>query len=269
MKAFPCFVDETGSLHDRGQPLFAVGALVVRDVATLTDLLHTTSLNFNSRIREKRLALQREISQFRDGQMTQKEMQELLHKTRHHEYKFTEIHPANLQEYLDLLNVFFTIRSSEFHAIFVERNVHSSRIYGSDSWPSYVMVTKQLLKRRLREPSFVCCDWQGKPKKFNLCLEDELDTLPHVAGCLRMTSETSAFLQVVDLLVGCVSFDWRDAHGLISKSNDSEAKRKLVIFVKDRLRMAPTARFLGDGRRYFSRRSPIRFSVWQPNFPHC
>lgn len=46
MKVTPCFVDETGALRTPKQPLFPVGLLVIREVAELTDRLHTASLNF-------------------------------------------------------------------------------------------------------------------------------------------------------------------------------------------------------------------------------
>jgi len=264
MQATPCFVDETGTLHEPTQPIFAVGALVVRDVATLTDRLHTASLNFNARVREKRKELQRNIRECADGKMELRDYQRLLEKTRHHEYKFTGLRDHNIDAYLAILNIAFSGTGTEFHAIVVERTPRSLQRLGNLAWPAYVGVTATLLKRRLSEPTFVCCDWQTRPKNQNLTLETELCKLDRVVGCLRMTSETSCFLQVVDLLLGVVSFDWRDARGQIAPSKNAVLRQDLVRFVKKKLGMAPGDRFLKPGSTYFSRRTPMRVTVWQP-----
>jgi hypothetical protein len=264
MHVVPCFLDETGSLRHPGQPILAVGLLAVHDVPTLTNALYTASFNFNARIRQQRLALQRDIREVHASNATLQEFQMLLAKTRHHEYKFTGVNAANLQDYISLLNLFFACNSSEFHAIVVERSDAALARFGKEPWPAYVGVTKLLLQRRLRQPSFVCCDWQTRPKDHRLCLEDECCKLPNVTGCISITSETSPFLQVVDLLIGVVSFDWRDARKQIAPSASSQLKRQLVVFVKDKLGMAPTARFLRPGGHFFRRSAPIRFTVWQP-----
>ena len=125
-------------------------------------------------------------------------------------------------------------------------------------------MTTTLLKRRLREPAFVCFDWQTRPKNQSVVLEDEVCALQHVVGCLRMTSETSCFLQRVDLLLGVVSFDWRDARGLIKPSKNAILREDLVRFVKRKLGMRPSERFLEPGRIYFSRRTPMKVTIWQP-----
>lgn len=266
MDVVPCFLDETGSLRHPGQPLLAVGLLAVHDVPALTNALYTASFNFNARIRQQRLALQRDIRELHASNATLQEFQMLLAKTRHHEYKFTGVNAANLQDYISLLNLFFACSSSEFHAIVVERNAGAVARFGKEPWSAYVGVTTLLLQRRLRQPSFVCCDWQTRPKDHHLCLEDECCKLRNVSGCISITSETSPFLQVVDLLLGAVSFDWRDARGHVTASASSQLKRQLVTFVKDKLGVAPTARFLEPGGQFFRRSVPLRFTVWQPRF---
>jgi hypothetical protein len=264
MDVLPCFVDETGVLHAPSQPLFAVGFLTVREIAELTDRLYTASLNFGARVRERRSRLLREI-EGRQGVVRLPELHELLAKTRHHEYKFTELRNHNKDDYIALLDLFFSVAGSEFHCLLVERTAESLRFCGDDPWPVYVRVTKALLKRRLREPVFVCADWQTRPKHQHLRLENELSRLDHVAGCIRMASEMSALLQVVDLLLGVVSFDWRDVRGHTRESNNAQVKREIANFVKRRMGMEPSERFLAPGRRYFRRATPLAFSVWQPN----
>jgi hypothetical protein len=264
MRVVTCFVDETGVSLDSTQPIFAVGILIVRDIATLTDRLHTASLNFNACVRERRLELQRNVKQCADGNMRPHKFQRLLEKTRHHEYKFTGLRDHNFNSYVALLDIAFSGIGTEFHAIFVERTPEALRRLGGAAWPAYVGVTATLLKRRIREPAFVCCDWQTRPKNQSLVLEDELCRQSMIVGCLRMTSETSCFLQVVDLLLGAVSFDWREERGLITPSKNAALRKDLVTAVTRKVGMAPGERFLEPGSVFSGRRSPMKFTVWQP-----
>jgi len=256
MRVVPCFVDETGALHHTDQPMLAIG---------LTDALYTASFNFNSRTSQKRLEVQRDIRQIHSGNASLADFQMLLAKTRHHEYKFTGINRDNLQDYVSLLNLFFSVTGSEFHSVVVERTPGALKHFDPDSWPTYVRTTKALLARRINQPSFILCDWQTRPKNQTLSLEDECGAIENVVGCVRITSETSPFLQIVDLLLGTISFDWRDARGQIADSTSSRLKRDLVIFVKKQLGMSPTTRFLAPGTSYFSRKLPMRLTVWQPD----
>jgi hypothetical protein len=265
MKVAPCFVDETGALHASAQSLFAIGCLIVREVPDLTDRLTTVSLNLNAKVRQQRLDLLRDIERNRKGNIQLRELHQLMANTRHHEYKFTELRKHNRSDYIALLDIFFSYPGSEFHCLIVERNQEALQYCGGDNWPVYVRVTSALLKRRLREPVFVCSDWQTRPRHQKLRLETELTRLEHVAGCLRMTSEMSTFLQVTDLLLGVASFDWRDARRQIGPSKNAQMKREVVDFVKSRMGMKPSDWFLPSGRRYFRKSVPIKFSVWQPN----
>ncbi len=260
-----CFVDETGALHGTDQPLFGVGLLVVRQIGPLTDVLHTATMNLSAQLRQKRLQLQRDIRELQDGEMMLKDFQLLLARTRHHEYKFTGIRHDNIHDYLALLNLFFSFPGSEFHAVILERSEVNMEAFGGANWVAYVTATRALLARRLNEPSFVHCDWQSRPRKIELSLEEELRRLPFVSGCLRVRSESSPFVQLVDLFLGVVSFDWREDRGLIVDSAGADLKRDVVHFVKKKLGMAAGARFLPGRGTYSVRHGPLKFSVWQPN----
>lgn len=159
MKVLPCFVDETGVVPAPDQPLFAVGAVLVREVCDLTDSLYTTSLNFNAKAREHRKKLIRQIRQGQAGVLPPADLELLLSMSRHHEYKFTEIRDSNIKNYIAFLRVFFTCTTSEFHCIVIERSGGALKYYGNTAWSAYVHATSTLLAKRLKEPVFVCADW--------------------------------------------------------------------------------------------------------------
>jgi hypothetical protein len=264
------FIDETGGLHLTSERLFGVGLLVVRDIGTLTNALTNLCLNSNSRWMEHRKQLRREAYRLRTidkvgmGELFDTHFDRLLSRTRHTEFKFAAIRKDNVDECLAFLNVFFNAASdTEFHALLVERDEEALASYSGRSWPTYVQSVRRVLDRRLQAPSFVCCDWQSQPGCDDLSLEQTLAGIGHVTGALRISSDTSPFIQLTDLLLGAVSFDWRYSRGYLPPSKSSEAKRDVVRFIKAHLRLPHQTPFLPDGKRYFARRTPLSFTVWQ------
>ncbi len=150
-----------------------------------------------------------------------------------------------------------------------DRSLHSTTKWHVEllDKPPELPISHNFLSKlqRLKEPSFICVDWQTRPKNESLSLESDLCQLTNVAGCLRMTSDTSCFLQITDLLLGVVSFDWREAQKGPSTSTNARLKRDVANFVKAKLGMSPSMRFLDGGRRYYRRSVPMQFSVWAPD----
>ncbi len=73
----------------------------------------------------------------------------------------------------------------------------------------------------------------------------------------------SVYLQLVDVLLGCVQFDWKDANGYYSAaSRRADEKRTLVNLVKSRLGLRPEESLLSDqGSRKWD--TPSLFTVWR------
>ncbi|MDE3075670.1 MAG: hypothetical protein KGJ86_09580 [Chloroflexota bacterium] len=273
-----CFLDETGGLHLATDHLFGIGVLIVRDLSRLTNALTKASLNLHGRWMAQRHQLRREAEQhlrnsdhlalgqlLADGNSLSK----ALSRSRHRECKFNAIGPDNVEEVLSFLRVFFArAGESEFHAMIVERDERAMRCYGGRYWPLYVRSAKRLLAHRIKEPTFAVFDWQGQPEHDDLCLEDEIAKVPHILGSLRIASDTSPFIQVADLLLGAASFDWRDAHGRLGRSRAADLKRDVVRVIKRQLHLPMDSPFLAEGRTYFSRQKPFRFTLWQsgPDF---
>ena len=92
MDVCPAFIDETGILSGppQQQPVYGIGVLVIPDTKAITDSLYRLHFNFSADRMAQRQQLRREI-QSRVEPATLREIDRLMHSTRHHEYKFTEV----------------------------------------------------------------------------------------------------------------------------------------------------------------------------------
>ena len=115
MDVCPAFIDETGILSGppQQQPVYGIGVLVIPDTKAITDSLYRLHFNFSADRMAQRQQLRREI-QSRVEPATLREIDRLMHSTRHHEYKFTEVTRFNLQQYIDLLNLYFSFPNPPF-----------------------------------------------------------------------------------------------------------------------------------------------------------
>jgi len=269
MDVCPAFVDETGLLSGpiENQPIYGIGLLVIPNPHQLTDALYKVHFNLNARKSALRASIRRGIHE--EGRRPSvQELDALMWGSRHHEYKFSAVSPYNVQEYIDLLSVFFAHPGPEFHSLVVDRTApgFGLQTWGGDAWTAYCSLSSELLAQSLDRDVFAIVDLQAKPDRSGHYLEETLCAVPHVTGCLRASSETSVFLQLVDVLVGCVQFDIRDQRRSYSaESKRGSAKRDLVRFLKGRLGLALNEAFLPDSAAYMRGEDGCPFSIWRWN----
>lgn len=267
MDVCPAFIDETGILTGlvREQPVYGVGVLIVPDPRAITDSLYRLHFNFGADRMAARQDIRRGIRSSGE-RPTLREVDHLMHSTRHHEYKFTEVTRFNLQQYVDLVNLYFSYPDLQFHSLLLNRSdpAYSLSKWGGDEWSAYAHLTRELLERRIDRDVFAIVDLQDKPDKSPVYLEDTLCSVGTVKGCLRATSDMSIYLQLVDVLLGCVQFDWKDLNGYYSaESRRAKEKRELVNFVKSRLGIGPGESLLPDGESSREWAEPSLFTVYR------
>ena len=175
-----------------------------------------------------------------------------------------------MQQYIDLLNLYFSFRKLEFHALLVNRVADGFSLdkWNHDEWKAYASFTRHLLDKSLDRDVFAIVDLQEKPGNSPEYLEDILCSVESVKGCLRATSDMSIYLQLVDVLLGCVQFDWKDQHNYYrAESSRAQAKRSVVNFVKSRLGIGHGSPFLLDNQTFKNWEEPSLFSVrnWDEN----
>ena len=249
----------------KDQPTYGIGLLVVHNPQEVTDSFYKLHFNFISNRMSERNNLRHSV--LKEGRVPSlAELDQLMWKSRHHEYKFSEVTKHNLQQYIDLMNLYFSFPNLEFHSLIVDRAHSQPNLgqWGDDPWHVYISLARELLKRRLKRRVFAIVDLQGKPKDSLKYLEEIFCSLTNVAGCLRATSDMSVFLQIVDVLLGCVHFDWKDQkqyYGTASKR--AEAKRELTAFIKSRLGVRRDEPILTDERGFRRWTRISTFTAWR------
>ncbi len=156
MDVAPAFIDETGVLRGSltRNPVYGIGLLVINDPGALTDILYQLHFSFRAGRSEQRRQLRRSLLR-ENRSPSPAELDRLFWSTRHHEYKFAEVNGHNLQEYVDLLNLFFSFGDAEFHALLLDRTRPGFNLepWNFDEWAAYVALTCELIERSLMADS--------------------------------------------------------------------------------------------------------------------
>ena len=265
MKVLPAFVDETGVVTSSRsqQPVFGVGFLLVHDPAKVTDNFYRLHFDYKSAKATERNSLKREIRETgRDPSLNELDL--LMRNTRHHEFKFTDVGPHNIERYIDLLRLYFLQDCFEFHALLLDKNGSEFNRYqwGKDARLAYVEIGCKLLEQRLHTPAFAIVDFQGQPSRSLVGFEDLFCEVEQVFGCIRASSETQIFLQVVDVLLGVVQADWKDLNGFYAAdSRRGMAKKELTKFVRDSLGVPTDRPIVSKHQPVWESSAPSPFTV--------
>jgi len=265
MKAIPAFMDETGVLTQsaKEQPVYGIGLLLVEDPGRVTDSLYGLHFRYGSDRAAKRSQVRQQVK-LRGDSLTLEEFDRLMWSTRHYEYKYSDISQHNLQQYIDLLNLCFSSNCMEFHALLVDRTEEGFSLaeWGYDPWRAYAQLGRELLEQSLTRPAFATVDFQGQPRNSSLKVEDAFCSAKQVAGCIRAASESQVFLQVVDLLLGCVQADWKNRNGFyVFDSSRGRAKREALNFLRTRLALPASQPMVARQNRVFKAGGPLPFTV--------
>jgi len=127
MQICPAFVDETGVLNGslKEQPVYGIGILVIPEPRLITDSFYKLHFNFVRTKATQRKELRKLILN-EESLPTMAELDKLMWATRHHEYKFSEVTSHNLQQYIDLVNLYFSFPGLEFHACWLTGSIRDS-----------------------------------------------------------------------------------------------------------------------------------------------
>lgn len=265
MANYFAFIDESGVLDvsKSEQPFFAVGFLRILETDAITEKLSKGHYDFFSDQRSKRKALLQELRE--TGRVLQpNDVSLLLASTRHTEYKFTHVTHTTLERYKALLD---TVAKFPLHfcALVIDKTdpLFNTTIF-RNYWHAYVSYSKLLCEKNCGRGDFLCviADYMSKPLDSEVYFEKELNQLPNVFNSLRAHSETFTLLQVCDLLLGSVVFQWRQAKKLVAQSNRAAAKALFVEHLVSKLNVPPAKRNLHPLAQAITCTQPFYFSVW-------
>lgn len=258
------FIDESGVLDESKeiQPFFAIGFLKIADTSLITEKLFQKHYDFYSLQKEKRKKMIQDLKDY-PRILTQRDLNLLLVSTRHYEYKFTKITSTTLKRYKTFLDTAFEF-PLYFCALIIDKsNKKFNRLIYKNYWDAYISYTKLLCKHNHKGNNLcVIADYMNRPSKSDKYFELEINTLPEVFNTIRAHSETFILLQLTDLLLGSVVFQWRQKRGYVKDSNRAKAKIEFVNHLISKLIIPTKNQTDFPLAQHITINKPFYFNVW-------
>lgn len=198
-----CFLDESGSLSDPKDPFFTVGFIKCSQPYYL----------------QSKILYERGKQNFHD------------------EMKFNKLSNKNFGFAKFALDSFFDTKSLTFCSYSLDKQgEYFNREFSGNPWLAYEDISIRLLQSNisLNEMAIVIADHITTPKniRFEVNVKRKINEMQKkiaIAGVCRFDSKSNDLLQLVDLMVGAVSYDLKLSTGIILKG-DKYKKRFLEYF---------------------------------------
>lgn len=203
-----CFLDETGNLNNYTDPFFTVGILKLSQPYYLMN----------------KIQYERSKRGFYD------------------ELKFNKLSKRNIDFAKFTVGALFDAKSTNFYSYSVDKDGHYfKKEFAGDPWQAYQKITIRLLKDvalAQKEILILLADHVTVPKSihFEVDVKKEVNNSVKrlaLAGVCRLDSKSNDLLQVVDLVIGAVSYDLKIQTGSIEGKD--EYKSELLKFIKENL----------------------------------
>lgn len=201
-----CFLDESGSLSNRTEPYFTVGLLKMSMPYYL----------------QSRILYQRSKLNFHD------------------EIKFNKISKNNIDFVKFVVDSFFDTRSLSFYSYTTHKDSkYFQNNFAKDVWSAYEKITLKLLEVALadNEILILIADHVTTPKdvKFEVETKKKFNKSKKrlaLSGVCRFDSKSNDLLQVVDLIIGSITYDIKYQNKLVL---GDKFKLELVDYIKNKL----------------------------------
>jgi hypothetical protein len=186
-----CFLDESGSLSNKADPFFTIGIIKLSQPYYLSS----------------RINYERSKRKFYD------------------ELKFNKLSKSNLDFAKYAIDVFFDTPSAYFYSYTIDKNGdYFNRRFADDPWQAYEQMTLRVMSEAVLAPKEILvliADYVTVPKnvKYEVNIKKEMNSFARrlaVAGVCRFDSKGNDILQIVDLLIGAISYDIKLSTGIVS-----------------------------------------------------
>ena len=263
MTNYFAFTDESG--NSTQERFFGLGLLMLQNTGALYDSVkpyYERTLTNAKLIKNKRI---KEL--IKNSNMF--ELEALSNSSIQFEMKFKNINFSNNLIYKTLINEYFNFKDAMFCCLVKDRNeIKSSALF--DPWESYINDTAMLLANNIKKLSnseiCILCDDLSKPANISDTFENRLmvavkkkltkiGIIDNLFGVIRLESHASLMIQLVDILLGCVMFDFKLESGLIS---EKQFERKNIVVSECR-------KIIGEKTlsKNITTYKPNYFSVWK------
>jgi len=256
------FMDESGNnTQDR---FFVLGILIVRadEVAKLFNFLENISSKIKNCSRDK--MTERIDAEYKAGNVSK--IIETAKSTRSFEMKFKVINKENDDLYIHILHKYFTLPNVQMCVLVFDKQDKLVKFSpdGMSHWERYLNNAAMLIANnveKLPNAEFVIlADQITQPdgaddyentliNKIKSRLEKKNYNLECIWGALRIESHSSTFLQLVDIFVGAIRYDFTGI--------DKNRKMKFMKVFREKLGVS------GKIQSNFNKIAPNYFSVWK------
>lgn len=233
MKNLFGFIDETGVLsNDPNQRFFALGILKLENTSSLFEDI--------KRIKDK------------------------YQKSKGFEFKFTGIKKnSDLNIHKELIDICFSNPEFSFACIVVDK-LNPNHTLKSSTWEMQLELAKKHIKSNVKqgEKIAIIADYLSKPNSSNKYFENELQKLNKVFNACMIESDSSVFVQVVDILIGCIVYSYKIEHNL--SASKVTPKGKLVQYIEDKLIIAFESYNKSSGTFRHQNKLSGGFTIFEP-----
>lgn len=201
-----CFLDETGTLSDRQDQYFTVGILKMSQPYYL----------------QSKLFFERSKIKFYD------------------EVKFNKLSEKNVDFARTAICALFETKSVDFYSYSIStKSDYYSKNFDQNPWLAYEQITLKLLEAALAQQEIIVlvADYVTTPKNIRFEVEtkkkfNQKKKRLALAGVCRFDSRSNDLLQLVDLLIGAITYDIKFTKGLVG---GSKHKLDIVSYLKNKL----------------------------------
>lgn len=230
MKNYFAFIDESGNSSQ--ERFFGLGLLLIDDeIGDFFDTMRPYYERIYEIARLNKIARVKKLSTENDIQ----QLSQIASSNIRFELKFKYVNFTNNLIYRELIDAYFNFPHVRFCALVVDRQTYSNKTSKGlvlNPWDVYIHQAAMLLANNIKEitPCNVCllADDLSRPrnveKSFERSLKDAIEyrlrqkNIPKsVFGVSRLESHSSLLLQVLDILLGGVMYDFKRQVGLIAE----------------------------------------------------
>jgi len=259
-KKYFIFMDESGNnAQDR---FFVLGILMIPidEVGSLFDFLENISSKIKNRSHEK---MRERIDADFNNDLLDKVLEQAK-STKSFEMKFKSINQENQDLYIHILHKYFKQANYRFSAIVLDRQSPDFKPGGMSHWDRYLnnaaMLIANNIKNVVNGEFVVIADQITQPENHNpyenyLCdkIRERLKKISMseeaLFGSIRIESHSATFLQLVDILVGAIGYDFL--------GEDKERKVEFMKILREKL--GAQGKIQGN----ITKNTPNYFSIWK------
>lgn len=266
MKNYFAFIDESGNLSI--ERYFGLGMFLIEEVGPLYDAIKP----YYDKIRDTaKIQKEKTINDLVANQKYE-ELVAIAKSGKKFELKFKFVNFTNNIIYKEIINTYFQFPDCRFSAVIIDRqdpNFKPNEVFTSP-WNMYMSYAAMLLASNINnlDECRVCvlADDLTKPRNIQETFEQALTNKIYsklkqngiertIFNVARLESHSSLMLQLVDILLGCVMYDFKKDAGLISEKL-SQRQETVVEQVRKVLKKDELS-------QHFTVNQPSYFNVWQ------